>query len=424
MMTRVLPRLEKRVSGLLCIVACALICGTAAVPAANTPPPALEVMHWLTTGSDAAALGVVRDRFVQQGGVWSETPMPGAGETGRAAAVSRIIGGRSPGVFQFSLGAQLSELAAANLVRTFSPLAQWESAIPPGIAALSRYEGRVLAVPVTIRGENWMFYNKPLLRKNGLAVPRSWPEFLATAEKLRAAGIVPLALGGQAWQERLLFNSVLLGVGGPNYYRQVYEQLDEKAIASPTMLQVFQTFGELRKYVDAGSPGRRWSHTTRMVARGEAAFQIMGDWAKGEIAAAGVTLGADVDCALAPAPAPAYIMMVDGFAFGATKDAALRSEQDLFMNTLREPAVQAGLAQRLGSIPVRLDVATDNFDTCSAHAMRVVRDRAAQLMDPALTLPGGLSGAVDDSISQFWNQRSATAEQGRAQFLETVRNYR
>ena len=414
-------------AGMLRALAALLALTGTVADAASTPAQtihSLEVMHWLTSGRDAAALAVIRDRFVQQGGAWTETPMPGAGETGRAAAVNRIVGGRPPAVFQFSLGSQLSELAAANLIRTLPPAADWDAAIPPGIAAVSKYNGRILAVPVTIRGENWMFYNKALLLRLGIGVPKTWAEFMTSAQRLRAAGVVPLALGGQSWQERLLFNAVLLGVGGTTFYRRVYEQLDGKAIDSDLMLKVFETFGALRPYVDAGSPGRRWNQTTRMVIHGEAAFQIMGDWAKGEVAAAGVTLGSAVDCALAPANESAYIMMVDGFALAATDDASLRAAQDLFVRTVREPGVQVELAQRLGSIPVRIDVPSTSFDACSAHAMRIARDPASQLMDPGLSLSGGLSGAIDDSISQFWNQKTLTAEQGRTLLRQTIQAYR
>jgi glucose/mannose transport system substrate-binding protein len=405
-----------------------LVACIAAVAHATSPPsrtlPALEVMHWLTSGRDAAALAVIRNQFIHQGGRWIETPMPGAGETGRAAAVNRIMGGRPPAVFQFSLGAELSELAAAGMVRTLPPAPDWEAAIPPAIAAISRYEGRTIAVPVTIRGENWMFYNKSLLQKMGIEVPKTWSQFIVSAQRLKPAGIIPLALGGQSWQERLLFNSVLLGVGGPTLYRRVYEQLDARAIDSDLMLKVFEVFGALRQYVDAGSPGRRWNQTTQLVIRGAAAFQIMGDWAKAEVSAAAVELGTSVDCTLAPAREPGYIMMVDGFAFASTGDPPLQAAQDLFARTVRDPAVQIELAQRLGSIPVRIDVPSSGFDACSAYAMKVVRDRTAQLMDPGLSLPGGLSGAIDDGISQFWNQRNLTAEQGRALLRQIIQAYR
>ena len=42
---------------------------------------------------------------------------------------------------------------------------------------------------------------------------------------------------------------------------------------------------KLKGYTDAGSPGRDWNVATGMVMDGKAAFQIMGDWAKGEFSA-------------------------------------------------------------------------------------------------------------------------------------------
>src|SRR5581483_6345368 len=81
-------------AGMLRALAALLALTGTVADAASTPAQtvhSLEVMHWLTSGRDAAALAVIRDRFVQQGGAWTETPMPGAGETGRAAAVNRIV---------------------------------------------------------------------------------------------------------------------------------------------------------------------------------------------------------------------------------------------------------------------------------------------------------------------------------------------
>jgi glucose/mannose transport system substrate-binding protein len=295
---------------------------------------------------------------------------------------------------------------------------------PIAIEQVSSHAGHLIAIPVSIRGENWLFYNVELLRKAGLQVPRTWPEFLATAAALKARGTTPLALGGQPWQERLLFNAVLLGVGGRDFYRQVYEHLNNEAIDSRVMLTVFETYGALRAFVDEGSPGRRWSQTTLMLVRGEAAFQVMGDWAKGEIVAAGLEPGKEIGCALAPASEASYIMMIDAFVFSRTHDESVRAGQALFARTIQEPAIQATLAQRLGAIPARIDLPATGLDVCSAHALSVVQDPRAQLLDPALSLAGGLAGAIDDSLSRFWNDRGMSAARGHALFREAVRRYR
>ena len=116
-------------------------------------------------------------------------------------------------------------------------------------------------------------------------------------------------------------------------------------------------------------------------------------------------------------------MMVDVFAFARTDDGAARAGQLLFARTLADRGVQAELARRLGAIPARTDVPDEGFDSCSARAMAVVRKPEAQLMDPGLTLPGGLSGAIDDAISRFWNDRGMSPTRGRDLLRDAIRTF-
>lgn len=397
---------------------------TVSADAAAADAPVVEVMHWLTSKPDAAALAQVRERVIAQGGIWQDSPI-GGGETGRAAAVSRIIGGQPPDVFQFSIGSQLAELAAQHLVVPV-PLESPEasSAFPEIVRRASQFGGHAIAIPLDIRGENWMFYNVAVLQAVQLAVPHTWPELIEAARQLKAAGKIPIALGGQSWQERVLFNDVLLGIGGRDFYRRVYETLDPNAFSSQVMLDVFRTFAALRPFVDEASPGRRFSEATRMLVHGEAAFQFMGDWAKNQVLEAGLELGRQVGCVLAPASEAAYVVMVDAFAFARTSRPHAREGQELFARVALDPDVQVHLARNIGAIPARSDVSVEGFDICSAHAMEVMRDPNAQLMDPALNLPNGLSGAIDDAISRFWNDPQLSASQGADLLRQAVRTYR
>lgn len=386
--------------------------------------PELEVMHWLTSGGESASLDVVRRAYLAQGGAWRDAPVPG-GSAARAAAVNRILGGNPPPVFLFSLGAQLTELSAHELI-TPAPGAdaEWDHVLPPLLARSARYQGRYMAAPLNIHGENWMFYNTALLDRAGLAVPRTWAEFLAAAARIKAMGKTPIALGGQPWQERLLFNAVLLGIGGRDFYRRVFEQMDPTALDSAAMLETFRVFASLRPFVDEGSPGRRWNQATAMLMRGEAAFQFMGDWAKGDIRAAGMEPGSEIGCALAPAPEPAYIMVVDAFAFTQPRDATMAAAQRQFVAVMMDKGVQAGLNQAKGSIPVRTDVPEDGFDICAKQAMQLIRDPATNLASTGMGLPGGVAGALDDAVSQFWNDPRMTPEEGRDLLRRSILAFR
>ncbi|QRN93450.1 carbohydrate ABC transporter substrate-binding protein [Archangium violaceum] len=396
-----------------------LLLGVSSVAQAQTA----EVLHWWTSGGESAALDKVRAAYAAKGGTWKDTPVAG-GSNARAAVVNRMIGGKPPTAFMFSIGKQLDELAEQGLVGDVNDAAtagKWDAVLPPLIAKASKYDGKYIAAPVNIHGENWMFYNAAALKKAKVEVPKTWPELITAAKTLKAAGITPIALGGEPWQERILFNSVLLGVGGRDHYSKVYGQLDEAAMKSDTMLEVFKTVAALREFVDEGSPGRKWNIAANMVMKGSAAFYFMGDWAKGELVAAGIEPGTTVGCALAPAKDKGYIMTVDAFAFAKVKDKASLDAQKLMANVIMDPAVQIAFNKRKGSIPVRTDVTDPSFDVCAKLAQETLKDPKTQLASSGLFgLPSAVSGAIDDAISNYWNNRSMTPEQGRALFIKTI----
>ncbi|MEQ8389877.1 MAG: ABC transporter substrate-binding protein [Thalassospira sp.] len=385
-----------------------------------------EVLHWWTSGSEQAALAEVRTAFEAKGGTWVDTPIAGGGNA-RAAAVNRMLGGDPASVFQFSIGQQLRELADQGLLANVGKIASdesWDEKLPPLIVKAAKYDGDYIAAPINIHGENWMFFNKEALEKAGVDVPKSWPEFMAAAKKLEEAGIIPIGLGGQPWQERIMFNSVLLGVGGRDFYAKLYSTLDDDLLASDTMGEVFETFAALKPFVDESSPGRNWNEATSMVIKGDAAFQFMGDWAKGEIIAAGIEPGSTVGCAFAPAIDTAYIMTVDAFAFSAMDgEEEATPAQAKMAQVMLEPDVQIAFNKKKGSIPARLDVPADSFDSCAQMAIKTLQDPKTHLVSTGLFgVPSSVSGAIDDSISNFWNSADMSPQEGQEQFRQAISN--
>ncbi|RCK49031.1 ABC transporter substrate-binding protein [Thalassospira profundimaris] len=384
-----------------------------------------EVLHWWTSGSEQAALAEVRKVFEASGGKWVDTPIAGGGNA-RAAAVNRMLGGDPAAVFQFSIGQQLRELADQGLLANVDKIANeehWDDKLPPLIVKAAKYDGEYIAAPINIHGENWMFYNKAALEKAGVDVPKSWDDFVVAAQKLKDAGIIPIGLGGQPWQERIMFNSVLLGVAGREFYADLYSTLDDDLLDSDTMRKVFETFAALKPFVDEGSPGRNWNEATSMVIKGNAAFQFMGDWAKGEIIAAGIEPGTTVGCSFAPAIDTAYIMTVDAFAFSAMDGEEATPAQAKMAHVMLEPDVQIAFNKKKGSIPARLDVPADSFDSCAQTAIKTLQDKKTHLVSTGLFgVPSAVSGAIDDSISNFWNSTDMSPQEGQAKFHQAISN--
>ena len=65
--------------------------------------------------------------------------------------------------------------------------------------------GKWDAVPVNIHSVNWIWLNKAAMEKIGGTQPKTFDDFVALLDKAKKAGIIPLALGGQPWQEATLF---------------------------------------------------------------------------------------------------------------------------------------------------------------------------------------------------------------------------
>ncbi|MGO6748393.1 extracellular solute-binding protein, partial [Rhizobium ruizarguesonis] len=86
---------------------------------------------------------------------------------------------------------------------------------------------------------NWLWINKAVMDKIGGTQPKTFDELIALLDKAKAAGVIPLALGGQNWQEATMFDSIVLSTGGPEFYKKAFNDLDEESLKSDTMKKSF-----------------------------------------------------------------------------------------------------------------------------------------------------------------------------------------
>jgi glucose/mannose transport system substrate-binding protein len=363
-----------------------------------------EVLHWWTSGGESASVKVFADAFAAEGGEWIDTAIA-VGENARAAGINRIVGGEPPTVMQFNTGKQFDELVSEGLLRDLEDIAEegdWRENLPDVIIDATVRDGKFYAAPVNIHGQNWIWYNTKVLADAGVEPPTSIGDIIAAGPKLREAGIIPLALGGQSWQESLTLNAVMLAEGGPDLYMSVHGKNDVEAIRSDEFRKVAETFGALRELVDEGSPGRNWNDATSMVITGRAAMQIMGDWAKGEFIAAGLTPGEEYGCSV-PSEDNGYILGGDVFVFPIVEDPAHLAGQTAVAKLMMSPEVQVAFNEKKGSVPVLLNVDVSGMDACAQHAMAIMQDAAKQIPSDNYVSTPDMVGARRDAITQFWN---------------------
>jgi len=372
--------------------------------AANAQEMKAEVLHWWTSGGESAAVKVFADAFAESGGEWIDTAIAG-GEQARAAGVNRIVGGEPPTAMQFNTGKQFDELVEAGMLRDLDDIAsdgQWRENLPSVITNAIEREGKIFAVPVNIHGENWFWYNTSVLADAGVEPPSNFADLIAAGPALKEAGVTPLALGGQAWQERLTFLTVLLSEGGPELYTAILGDNDLEAAQSDGFREAAETFAALRELVDVGSPGRNWNDATSMVITGKAAVQVMGDWAKGEFIAAGMTAGEEYGCSVIN-EGNGYIIGGDVFVFPTVDDEAHMAGQESLARQMMSQEVQVAFNEKKGSVPVLLNVDVSSMDACAQQGMAILQDEAKQIPSVNFLATPDLTGAMTDVVTEFWN---------------------
>ena len=237
--------------------------------------------------------------------------------------------------------------------------------------------------------------------------PSTFAQMLAVGPKLKEAGVIALAQGGEPWQERLLFNAVMLGDGGSDLYLEVLGKKNIDAVKGDDFRKVAETFAGLADLVDEGSPGRKWNDATNMVITGKAAMQVMGDWAKGEFIAAGQTAGEEYGCViLGGDDTGGYVMGGDVFVFPNVDDPAQQAAQEKLAELMLAPETQIEFNKKKGSVPVRLDLDVSSMDVCAQKGMAALKDPARQIpSDNFLTTPD-MYGALQDVITEYWHTPS------------------
>ena len=372
-----------------------------------------EVIHWWTSGGESAAVKVFADQYDKAGGTWVDTAIAG-GSNARTAAINRVVGGDPPTAMQFNTGKQFDDLVEGGMLVNLDAMARqqnWKAIMPEAILNAVTRDGHVYAVPVDIHGQNWFFYSNAAFAKAGITQPPTdFENLFPVLDKLKAAGIVPLAFSGQKTWERSLFNTVLAGKGGGDMFVAFWGKRDPALLGTPGFHAVAETFRRLHDYVDPGIANRNWNDATAMVITGRAGMQEMGDWAKGEFTAAGQTAGRDYGCTILGDHGVSYVLGGDVFAFPVQKGAEATAAQQKLAGVIIDPATQVAFSLKKGSIPARLDADFSKLDVCAQKAAGWLADKKAQIPANELLAPPSVTGAVEDVISQYWNTPSMTTD--------------
>ena len=393
-------------------------------------PGTVEVLHWWTSGGEARAVETLKQQVQKDGFVWKDNAVAGGGGAAAMTVLkTRAISGNPPSAAQIK-GPDIQEWGALGLLTELDEVAdanKWDDLLPKKVAEIMKYDGHYVAVPVNIHRVNWLWINPQVFDKAGAKVPTTLDELFAAADKLKAAGFIPLAHGGQPWQDSTVFEDIALSILGPKGYHAAFVDLDEKTLTGAKMVEVFTTLKRLGTYMDPNRAGRDWNIAAAEVINGKAGMQFMGDWAKSEWTAAGKVAGKDYQCVPFPGTQGSFAYNIDSLAMFKLKNANdIKAQNDLAKVAL-EPAFQTVFNQNKGSLPVRQDMDMSQFDACTQKSSADFKEAAtgdglqpSMAHNMATTL--AVQGAIFDVVTNFLNDPGASPETAVKQLDSAIKS--
>ncbi len=378
----------------------------------------VEVLHWWTAGGEAAALNVLKEDLAAKGVAWKDMPVAGgSGVQAMTALRARVTAGDPPTAVQM-LGFDIRDWAEMGVLGNLDDLAaeqKWGDVIPAALQEFSKYDDHWIAAPVNVHSTNWMWINKAALDKAGGKAPENMDELYTMLDNFKEQGIVPLAHGGQPWQDGTLWEAVVLSRGGMDFYKQAVLEADPEALGGDTMRQVFDDMSKLRTYFDDSFPGRDWNLASAMVIEGKAGAQEMGDWAKGEFLRADLKPGEDFVCIRFPGTQGSVLFNSDQFVMFDLGDGDARAAQLKMASAVEDPAFQIAFNKVKGSVPARTDVPDTEFDDCGKKGMADLAEASANgTLAGSLAhghgQPSAVKEAIFDVVTQHLNGQITTDE--------------
>jgi glucose/mannose transport system substrate-binding protein len=338
----------------------------------------LEIFSWWTGAGEEAGLKALIALYKQKHPdteIINAAVAGGAGTNAKAVLASRMQGGDPPDTFQVHGGAELNTgWVAADKMNDLSDLYAsegWSRKFPKELIDLVSKDGKPYSVPVDIHRGNVLFYNKKVFDQNGLTPPKTFDDFFRAADTLQAKGITPLALGDkEPWAAAMIFEDALLGTMGADDYKKLFT--GEISFDDARVKDALEKTKKMLSYVNKDHAARNWQDAAQLMAKGEAAMNIMGDWAKGYFTT-DLKLKANEDFGWVPTPNTEGSFMVITDTFGLPKNVKHPEEVKEFLKLLGSVEGQDAFNPLKGSIPARIDADPTKYDAYGKQTMEDFR---------------------------------------------------
>lgn len=389
-------------------------------------PGTVEVLHWWVSDLNTTAMNTLQGCVETAGHTWLNFTGDGSGDPIMSQLQTRVENGDAASAAQIK-GTLLQKWAANGWAVDISMVTSEldiSDKLPGNVEAHYQYNGSYIAAPVNVHRTNWLWINKASLDAVGMQAPQTLSELWSLAAALEAASIEPLAHGNQDWQNTAVFETLALSIGGTQFYQDVFVNLEDKALNSETLVNVFT---ELRTFQTYFTPGTDpWKDATAKVIAGNAAMQAMGDWVTPEFIQANKEPNADYLCIPFPGTGNSFLYNMDSLLMmPQTELADIEAQADLARAVL-SPQFQLEFSKGKGSIPsyaLQDEVMKEHFDTCAQASWQ------ARVSSDVVKLPSMAHGMSVDlevrevfysAVQTFWDTPSQTATEARDALVSSL----
>ncbi|TDD98976.1 ABC transporter substrate-binding protein [Jiangella asiatica] len=380
-----------------------------------------EFFSWWTGAGDSEGKQALLDLFAEQNPdveITDAAVAGGAGTNAQAVLTTRLQAGDPPDSYQRHVGAELQPDIEAGLVEDLTWLYDeegWRDVFPQDMLDLITVDDRIYSVPVNIHRSNLLWYNPAVLAEAGItAPPTSWDEFLQQAATLEAAGKIPLTIG-PSWTQKHLLENVLLGELGAEAYSGLWDGSTDWE--SSEVVAALDTFTEVLSHSNLGEAAADWQPAIDPIIEGDAAYNVMGDWANTYFATAqGLAFETEYGVTTSPGTEGIFNFLSDSFTLpeGAP-------HRDLAIEWLRLAGSQEGqdtFNPIKGSIPARTDADPALYTDYLAMPLTDWNDPEIELVGSlahGVVAGGAFNTDIDSALGEF------VASGDSAQFASAVK---
>ncbi|MEU2164434.1 extracellular solute-binding protein [Streptomyces sp. NPDC019208] len=244
---------------------------------------------------------------------------------------TKIAGGSPPDVAMLPQVGAIKQAVDQKWAKPLGPEAKAQLArnYAKGWQDLGSVDGTPYGVYFKAANKSLVWYNNAVFENAGASVPKTWKDFLTTAETISASGVTPVSVGGaDGWTLTDWFENVYLSQAGPEKYDQLARH--EIKWTDPSVAQALTTLGELfgkPELIAGGANGALQTEFPKSVTQTftggdqpKAAMVFEGDFVTVNIAQTEAKIGTDAKVFPFPAVGGQPPVVTGGDAAVALKD--------------------------------------------------------------------------------------------------------